>query len=314
MTPKSKLLLCAALVAGLLLAQRPCWAEHDLEFVAEHLPEVAMDNRFATLPVWGGMSDASLWSGTAQGAYATTQVGTLSLDGPMFSLAGERNLRGGWHVGAFAFYDYLTFTGHREFRPLQTLFAPQTPIERPADALFTNLDGNARDFGGGLYVSRDAESRLLGVHRWLGGVMWQRVELSNYAFDYEILSGPQAGVTGRIDFDADYTHITPFVGFALPRDFGSWTLTLHGLLAYPLPTRGVAGHVTGPGFDLSGDTASAGNGKHFGDPSITLGLNVTYRPARLTIDLGTLLSQALVEPLVHSGIDRNLLLSVCWTW
>ena len=27
-------------------------AEHDIEFVAEHLPEVMMDNRYATLPIW----------------------------------------------------------------------------------------------------------------------------------------------------------------------------------------------------------------------------------------------------------------------
>jgi hypothetical protein len=36
---------------------------------------------------------------------------------------------------------------------------------------------------------------------------------------------------------------------------------------------------------------------------------VTYRPAHLSIDLGTLGTQALLEPRVHLGIDRNIVLS-----
>jgi hypothetical protein len=59
-------------------------------------------------------------------------------------------------------------------------------------------------------------------------------------------------------------------------------------------------------------TADVGNGKHFGDPSLTLGLDITYRPMHLSVDLGTLLSQAVIEPLVHKGIDSNWVLSVRW--
>jgi hypothetical protein len=59
-------------------------------------------------------------------------------------------------------------------------------------------------------------------------------------------------------------------------------------------------------------TADSGNGKHFGDPSVTLGLDVTYRPAHLSLDIGTALTQQLLEPHVHRGVDSDWVLSVRW--
>jgi len=84
------------------------------------------------------------------------------------------------------------------------------------------------------------------------------------------------------------------------------------LAAWPNPRRGVVGHIMGPGFDLRGDQEQAGAGAHFGDPSITLGFDVTYLPAHLTVDIGTLVTQALVEPVVHKGIETNLVISCLW--
>ena len=45
------------------------------------------------------------------------------------------------------------------------------------------------------------------------------------------------------------------------------------------------------------------------DPWISLGLDVTYLPANLTVDVGTLLTQRLIEPLVHKGIDADWVIS-----
>jgi hypothetical protein len=303
-------LICAGLAS---LPYATCRAEHDLEFVAEHLPEVSMDNRYATLPLWGGSSkEASRWRVAAQGAFGAIEAGSLSLQGPMLSLALHRQLGETWQLTSFGFYDDLSFSAQHEYRPLQTLFAPQTPIERPVDAEFSDLDGRTTHFGAGLALRRDARSTMLGAYRWLAGIQWERVALRDYSFGYEVLAGPEAGLTGHIDFDTHYDHFTPFAGLELPRDFGQWTLGFHTLLAYPLPRRGVVGHITGPDFDITGDTAASGNGKHFGDPSVTLGLDLTYRPAGLTVDIGTLLSQWLLEPLIHDGIDRNVVLSVTW--
>ena len=82
----------------------------------------------------------------------------------------------------------------------------------------------------------------------------------------------------------------------------------------PLPRRGFVGHISTAQFDIHGDQADAGSGKHFGDPSVTLGLDVTYRPAHLSFDVGTALTQELIEPVVHKGVDSNWVLSVRWQY
>jgi hypothetical protein len=296
-----------------LLMATPAFAEHDIEFIAEHLPEAMMDNRYATLPVWdlGGGEQSTTYE--FQAAYSSTTAGHLSIAGPLLAVSASRALNGETRVGALGFYDPLQLRADYDSRPLQTLFAPETPIERPVAADFSNLDGTAVDFGAGLFWSRHRPHGLLGEHNWLAGLLWQRVELRDYRFNFLVTGGPQSGLRGQIDFDTHYDHFTPFIGVQLPRTRGDWMVTPHALLAYPLPRRGFQGHIAGPDFDLSGDTARAGNGKHFGDPSVTLGMTLTYVPARLSIDVGTFLSQAYLEQKIHRGIENNWLLSVTWT-
>src|SRR5258708_7735466 len=94
------------LVAGLLViaSGQTQAASESFEFVAEHLPEAAMDNRFATLPLWShGTTTTGPWQFTVQGAGALTSTGGLSLEGPMFSASVERQLHGQWSVSAFGF-------------------------------------------------------------------------------------------------------------------------------------------------------------------------------------------------------------------
>jgi hypothetical protein len=288
----------------------PAIAKDDIEYVQEHLPEVAMDNRYATLPLWDNLkTDAAGSSVSLQSAYSNTTAGNLAISGPLFTLAGRWNLAGNWSLDAFGFYDPLRLESDHEERDLQTLFAPSTPIDRPVAATFTSLDGSATDIGVGLGVAKRVESGWLGAHRWLGGVIWQRMSLRDYRFDYRLDAGPQAGTTGTLAFDADYTFVVPYAGLDLPRQYGQWETSFHLLLAYPMPRHGVVGHITGPDFDIHGDTADVGNGTHVGDPSLTIGYTLTYLPAHLSIDVGSLLSQALLEPYIHPGIDRNIVLS-----
>jgi hypothetical protein len=300
--------------ASLLPAVSVC-AEEDIEFVQEHLPEVAMDNRYATLPVWIGSAEtAGGLTSNWQAGYNSTSAGALSISGPLLAAGMFRPLNERWDIGVFAFYDRLQLQADLEQRDLQTLFAPSTPIGRPVPAEFWGLDGTATDLGIGISVGWRRHEGFLGEHRWVGGVLWQRMSLQDYRFNYRILSGPQSELAGTIDFDADYAHVVPFVGLELPRHYGRWSTNAHALAAFPLPRRGVIGHITGPDFDIHGDTADAGNGKHFGDPSLTLGYTITYEPAHLSIDLGTLLTQGLLEQKVHRGIDRNLVLSFSVSW
>lgn len=291
----------------------PASAKEDIEYVAEHLAEVPMDDRFATLPVWGELRESGEpWAFTGQAGLAKTTTGALQASGPMLSIGADHAFNARWSIGGLAFYDGLHLAGDHDRRPMQTTFTTETPFARPVMAEFTGLNGRLDHFGVGIDATLTTDVRWLGAVRTVGGLIWQRVELRGYRLDYRLLEGPDAGLEGQIDFDATYEHLTPFIGFELPRKCARWELSPHVMAAWPNPRRGVVGHITGPGFDLAGDTESAGHGAHFGDPSITIGFDVTYLPAHLTVDVGTLVTQALIEPVFHKGIDTNWVLSAAW--
>jgi hypothetical protein len=288
-------------------------AKEDIEFVAEHLPEVAMDNRYATLPVWNAADASDRWSLAAQAGFGRTSAGHLRIGGPMLAAAASRALSRRWTISVLGFADALSLSGDEE-RQLQTLFAPSTPIARPVDARFEDLDGRMQHYGAGLSASMASNSGWLGDHRWVGGVLFEQVELRDYRWNFTTLAGESAGTRGQIDFDNTYRHVTPFLGLQLVRERGDWTFSPHWLVAVPLPRRGFVGHIATAQFDIRGDTADVGNGKHFGDPSVTLGLDVTYRPTHLSFDIGTMLTQGLLEPSIHKGVDSDWVVSVRWQY
>jgi hypothetical protein len=287
-------------------------AAHPIEFVAEHLPEVAMDNRYATLPLQGSCAAGRQYCWGITAGYAQTHSQTLSFDGPM-TLVSLHHPAGPWALTAFVFYDGFSLGSGIEHRPLDVLFTNGVPYQLPADAEFTGLSGSARDVGAGFALGRAAHLPVLHDFTWSAGLLWQSMSLNDYRFQYRILAGPDAGASGTLDYDADYRYFVPFVGLALPRSGERWDFTPHLQYALPLPKRGVQGRISGAGFDLRGDQQANGYGAHFGDPSITLGLELTYRPWNLGFDLGATIMQYLAEPLAHEGVDRNLILSFRWS-
>jgi hypothetical protein len=296
------------------LAPRLEAATQSSDYIAEHLPEIAMDNRYASLPLWTGLEEGRTqpWHLGLQGAYSRTQAGTLHLDGPMLSLAVTRQVGQEWQWSAFAFLDAYHLSSGTEGRMLEVSFASSVPLDLPARAEFSGLSGSGRHLGLGVAAQWRGDLRQWGRYAWTAGVLWQRFALRDYALDFRVLDGASAGATGHIDYSATYSFVTPFAGLAWPRERGSWASTPHLQIALPLPRRGVVGRITGANFDVSGDTATYGRGTHFGDPSLTLGWDFTYRPLGLTVDVGTVLSQALVERAFHKGMSRNLVLSLRW--
>ena len=291
-------------------------AIESIEYVQEHLAEIAMDNRYATLPLWyrsGAEADAH-WQFATQVAYAKTQTGALTIDGPMVSVGVSRKIADSWRLTGFAFFDDLNLKSGIDHRPLAVSFVNGVPLALPAAAEFTGLSGSARSSGLGFAVRHANDMWLLHSCEWTAGVLWHQVELRDYSLNFEILEGVDSGATGVVDYSATYTHVAPFAGIAWPRVHGSWALTPHLQAVVPLPRRGVEGRITGPGYDLSGDTGTTHGDTPFGDPSVTLGFDVTYRPWNLTVDIGSTVSQALLEPVVHKGIDSNWLISASWNF
>jgi hypothetical protein len=290
-------------------------AAESIEFVGEHLAEVPMDNRYATLPLWGPIGAPSgLWHVEVNTAYSRTEVRALRNEGPMVAIGVGRRVGEETHLTGFAFVDDLELSSAVERRPLAVLFARNVPLTLPAAAEFSGLAGSERDIGAGFALRRSAEMRILHAFEWTAGLLWQRVTLRDYRFDYRVLDGPDAGTTGTVAYDATYSYVTTFAGIALPRGRGNWGFTPHVQLAVPLPRYGVAGRITGPGFDLAGDTDAAGAGKHFGDPSVTFGLDIAYRPWSLAVDVGSTVSQRLLEPVINEGITTAWLISLRWTY
>lgn len=294
-----------------MLALEPASAADNLEFVVEHLPEIGMDNRYASLPIWTPCDSGTCFSVNA--GYARTHSRTLSMNGATVSLGFVRPVGERFRVSGFVFVDDFTLRSGTERRILDPTFA-DPPLALPADAEFNNLRGAARDYGVGFALNGSLDWSWLPPLEWSTGAMWQKFRLSDYRFDYRVLGGPDAGATGAIDYGANYSHFSPFVGFSLPMERGDWRLSPHMQLAVPLPRRGLAGHMSGPGFDLSGNADDNGAGKHFGDPSVTIGFNITYEPWDLTVDLGSTFTQALVEPRIHEGVGHNLLFTGFWTF
>lgn len=304
----------ASLVVVVALACRsPCVRAEveDLEFVAEHLGEVAMDNRYAALPVWPVDSGAP-WQRTAQAGYSNTRTGGLELSGPTLSFALYHRMAEAWSLGAFAFFDDLSFSGRNERRPLEVRFVDDVPLALPADAEFTRLQGQARDVGVGAGVDHSITSGFLAGCRLVAGATWQRLDLEEFSTPYVLLSGASAGASGIVDYSATYDFVSPYLGLSRPIPAARWTIEPRALAVVPLPRQGVQGRIRGPGFDLAGDTADVGEGKHYGDPWLALGVGFRYVPWNLEIDLGSVVSQAILEPVVHRGVDHDVAISLAW--
>jgi hypothetical protein len=303
-------ILPLVLVPVLVLAPTVQASTESLEFVAEHLPEVAMDNRYAGLSLGDGLDDEPVtgWRPSLSLAYSDIRVGTLSFQGPMMSLGASRALRPNWALTIMGFVDTLRASGG-----LELLSVSATPLQLPAEAEFSGLAGEFRDLGGGVFLSHRTQGRWIGEFEWSAGLLWQQISLEDYAWRYRVLEGPDAGAQGVVDYSATYSHLTPLVGIAWPRMHGHWISRPHVQVALPLPRRGVIGAIQGANFKVSGDTEAAGHGKHFGDPSVTLGWDFTYRPWSLTVDVGSVLTQSIIEPFIHEGVDRNWTLSAHWS-
>lgn len=300
-------------VAYALLASGAAMAVEDIEFVAEHLAEVAMDSRYASLPLWGaagGQAPSNRWS--LQVGWTDNSTGGLTLRGPLTAVSWQRDLTDQWSMSLVGAAAELSARASSDRRPLQVSFVRSVPLALPALAQFDASFGNMRELDLGIAFERRGDGRLLGRRRYLVGLLAERVELNSYAFDYRVLAGASNGASGRIDYSNSVKFATTLLGLSLPRSRGSWDITPHALLAVPLPRRGMRGRISGPSFVLSGDTANAAGDKPFGDPAVVLGLDLTYRPWGLSVDLGAAVWQTLAERWVHEGIDRNWILSVRW--
>jgi hypothetical protein len=301
--------LVIALVVASLSAPARATTE-DMDFIAEHLSEVAMDNRLLTLPVWysGEPGPRSLdWQ--FESGYQRIASGGLKLSGFDLGIGARRALNARWALGGFAVFDRSAFDGTTVARPVTPLFSDSIPLDLPADARLTNLRGHLTQSGAGLAATWRPPGR-----RYLltAGVAYLSVRQQGYRIDYALTSGASAGASGTLDYSAAFHFWIPTAGIEWHWQRGSWELAPRLQAGIPLPRYGWRGRISGPGFDVAGDTDNIGNGKHMGDAFAGIGVAITYQPWHLSCDLGTLLSQELIEPRIHEGVSSVWMLNLRW--
>jgi hypothetical protein len=169
---------------ALALESTPAFAATEsIEFVQEHLAEIVMDNRYASLPIWGT-------GFMTQAAYTNTHTGELSVGGAMFSLGATRNIAEHWQLTGFAFFDDLDLSSGTDHRPLEVQFTTNVPLALPAPARFTGLDGTEQSYGLGIGIRHGSSMWLWHEFEWTAGLLWHHVALQNYSFDFESWKDP----------------------------------------------------------------------------------------------------------------------------
>src|SRR5262245_23505905 len=107
-------LYAIVLSATAAYAALPADGLEDYDYVAEHAPESAMNNRMLSLP-W---PTAHLFKGRkeiiGQAGYSRIDAGLISLRGPLTSAAFNYAYRRRWAVQGMVFYDRGRFSGGGE--------------------------------------------------------------------------------------------------------------------------------------------------------------------------------------------------------
>lgn len=292
------------------VATSACAATEDMDFVAEHLPEAAMDNRALSLPVnYAGNIAENDWSAQFGALASRIESGNLRLSGPGVGIGLRRQLSRNWGALGVAFFDRLSFSGDTEQRPVAPIFSTSFPVSLPADATLRNQRGDVRQWGVGLGARYQPEGRPYSITL---GIARERVRLEGYRVDYRLTSGPSADTTGTLDYSAEYPYWLPFATFEWRITHADWQFSPRFSAGVPVPTWGWRGRISGPGFDVAGDTEKIGRGRHMGDSFGGFGFGITYSPWKLTVDAGALLNQMLLEQRIHEGVDRTWLLNFTW--
>ncbi|HEV8240128.1 MAG TPA: hypothetical protein VGS57_12235 [Thermoanaerobaculia bacterium] len=283
----------------------------DVAWTAEHLPESLQDGRLLALP-WparplhaGERQTTFDLGGESAGADLGDARGWLAAAGATWA----RSERFG--LGGLVFYDQSSISGDGTRDRLRATFEEGVPLALPAMADFGRPRGQVRHWGAGGYAVWE-RSGSGGVWRRtiLAGAYFERLDVEGFRFDYRIVSGPDAGARGELDWSAGYDFATPFAGIGWTRSLGSaWSISPRLVAGQPLPRRRLAGTMSGPGFAVRGRSSGAA----MGDAYLGGGLAFTHLSTGLAFDVGSSLWYAATEPITHQGLDRAILVHVAWT-
>ncbi len=285
----------------------------DIHFRAEHLAEAAQEARYSVLPLPEVGVRSARWTPVVQAGIARADGEFAEASGELFAAGASRAWGNHWGLGLFAFYDRFDVDGGGYQSALTPGNLDGVPLDIPESAEFTAPSGAFRHHGVGVVVTRDH----VGAHdtaRWgyIGGLLLERLDLSDYRVHYRLLGGADAGAGGEVDHSGSNTLVTVLFGVqGIQHITPRLALTPHVIIGAPLAPGEFTTRMTGPGFDIS-TAATGGRPGNIGDAFLALGMGLRDRTSGLAIDVGAALGFPAYQRYVHEGIDRSVLVSVSW--
>jgi hypothetical protein len=302
------LLLTAAAPLSAALANAP---HEDIHFLAEHLPEVAQDARYFSLPWPGERPAPGRWQPFVGLGWNSAKADFLKESGALFSCGATRGWSERSALTLFGFYDRFDVSGGSGEQVLRASFAP-VPLDLPERAVFSSPEGTFTHYGvGAAWTHEISEAGAARPTSLEAGLIVDRLILKNYRMHYRVPVG-DAFAEGTLDHSSEATFVTPFVGFEKRFSLGSAFWLIPRVVAgAPLPAADFDGRLTGPGFDLSSSDPGGKPGR-IGDGFVSLGAGLLHRRSGLEIDVGALAGFPLFERATHSGVDQSFLVHLVW--
>ena len=287
-------------------------ANEDIQFLVEHAIESSMDSVYMSLP-WPSESLApDRWHPSVDLASTHTSADFMDMDGSVITVAFAHGVNARWGYELIATHGAFEISGGDGQAPLTQKFLGPVPLELPSSADFTATRGAQRQYAigaaavHGLSAADAARSAQL-----VTGLLLERVHISDFAMDYRLLDGADAGASGTLQYDDVATFVTPFVSWQQTRTIAPlWTWVPRAMFVLPLPEHELDARLTGPHFDLA--TPHDGPTMQVGDAFIVLGLAFGHRPSGLEIDIGGLLYFPAAESASHHGVDDARVLHIAW--
>jgi hypothetical protein len=302
------LLMAALLATAPPAAAQPAATPDDAETVFEHVPEAFQEARYLSLPWADSDIPVGRWEGLIDVGWSESRAGFLEGRGSLALVGAARRLTDRATIQFFAFADQAKVTGVSGTLLLRAPFLGATPLSLPASARFTGPQGTIRHEGVGAGWVRD----LSDAWSWQVGLLVDRLELWDYRIDFEILSGPSAGVRGTLEHSGSATFVTPTLGVQRSwRLSKGWSLRCRGSGGAPLPPGDFSGRLTTATFSGSSSDAGGRPGR-IGDGFVSLGAGLLHRRTGLEFDLGGALLFPVFQVASHAGVRQAALFHVTW--
>ena len=234
-------------------------------------------------------------------------------NGGLLTIGVSKNWGGRWSTSIVAYYDRFSVSGGQSENSLLPFSLNDVPLDLPERAIFSNPQGEFTHTGVGIIASHGFD---IPGSSWswdtIGGLLFEQLDLNNFSFDYELISGADAGKTGVLDHSGQNNFIYYIIGIQAKKSvFDHYIIIPRLIFGRPGSDGDFTTRLTGPGFDLS--TASTGAEPHnIGDDFAYIGMTLRDSQSHLEVDIGAILGFAGYEYIAHEGINTALVVSLTW--